>query len=246
MWSWAKRRGRTAARRIAFERDYRRFCRGSRTLRPGLPVPYAERRAFLHDHTSATSFDRHYVYHTAWAARKLAEIRPAEHIDIGSSLFFSAIVSSTCKIVHLDFRPPQVVLENLAVGAADLGRLSFEDASIDSLSCMHVVEHIGLGRYGDRLEPDGDIKACNELQRVLAIDGDLLFVVPVGRPRVVFNAHRVYSYTQVLELLSELKLVEFALVPDDSRLPLIYGERAVGLCAAQEYGCGCFHFVKRG
>jgi len=47
---------------------------------------------------------------------------------------------------------------------------------------MNVVEHVGLGRYGEPLDPEGDIKAMRELRRVLAPGGSLLFVVPVGRP----------------------------------------------------------------
>jgi hypothetical protein len=64
---------------------------------------------------------------------------------------------------------------------------------------MHVVEHVGLGSYGDSLDPNGDLKAMSELKRVLSINGNLLFVVPVGKPRVMFNAHRIYSYEQIIE-----------------------------------------------
>jgi hypothetical protein len=61
---------------------------------------------------------------------------------------------------------------------------------------MHVIEHIGLGRYGEALDPDGDLKAIRELVRVLAAGGNLLVVVPVGRPRIQFNAHRIYDYVE--------------------------------------------------
>ena len=52
---------------------------------------------------------------------------------------------------------------------------------------MHVIEHIGLGRYGDEMDPDGDLKAIDELKRVLSRKGDLLFVVPVGKPKIMYN-----------------------------------------------------------
>ena len=39
---------------------------------------------------------------------------------------------------------------------------------------MHVVEHIGLGRYGDQVDPDGDLMAMKELERVTAKLGKLL------------------------------------------------------------------------
>ena len=79
-------------------------------------------------------------------------------------------------------------------GQTDICALPFADGSIQSLSCMHVVEHVGLGRYGDPLDPMEIEWQCSELQRVLAPGGDLLFVVPVGKPRIMYNAHRIYSY----------------------------------------------------
>ena len=60
-----------------------------------------------------------------------------------------------------------------------------------------MAEHIGLGRYGDPLDPLGTRKAAAELQRVLAPGGQLLFSLPVGRPRVEFNAHRVHDPHEV-------------------------------------------------
>ena len=80
-----------------------------------------------------------------------------------------------------DFRPAPLSLPDLFAGAADLtALLPFADNSIHSLSCMHVLEHIGLGRYGDPLDPDGDLKAIGELVlRVVARRFDLL--VATGR-----------------------------------------------------------------
>jgi SAM-dependent methyltransferase len=131
-----------------------------------------------------------------------------------------------------------LLLDNVRAGAADLIALPFRDASIESLSCMHVVEHVGLGRYGDPLDPDGDLKAMAELQRVLAPGGALMFVVPVGSPRVVFNAHRVYSFEGIRSVFHELQLEEFALVPDREEGLLRHADPA--LVERQRYGCGCF------
>ncbi|MBP2677390.1 MAG: hypothetical protein H6Q82_455, partial [Deltaproteobacteria bacterium] len=127
---------------------------------------------------------------------------------------------------------------------ADLLALPFEDCSIPSLSCMHVVEHVGLGRYGDPLDPDGDLKAIAELKRVLSVGGTLLFVVPVGKPKIMFNAHRIYSFEQVVDSFREFTLEECALVPDNPRdggLIVNPGKRMV---EAQSYGCGCFRFTR--
>jgi hypothetical protein len=118
------------------------------------------------------------------------------------------------------------------------------DESIYSISCMHVIDHIGLGRYGDGMDPKGDIKAIAEIKRVLAKDGNLLFVVPVGRPKIMYNAHRIYSYEQIIEYLGDLELKEFALIPDDQPRSGLIRNASPSLVKEQNYGCGCFWFKK--
>lgn len=124
-------------------------------------------------------------------------------------------------------------------------KLPFENNSVESLSCMHTVEHIGLGRYGDPVDADGDIKAINELKRVLRPGGTLLFVTPLtGQPRIEFNAHRVYSYDQVMHLFSDLQLKEFSLVPDDFKKFGLIKNANKETSDQQSWGCGCFWFTK--
>jgi predicted SAM-dependent methyltransferase len=143
----------------------------------------------------------------------------------------------------MDFRRPDIVLSGLKTSKGSLLNLPLQSNSVASLSCMHVVEHVGLGRYGDPLNVWGDQQAANELSRVLAPGGNLLIVVPLGRPRINFNAHRVYSYEQALGLFSELQLKQFALIPDNFESGMIVDARP-DVVNSQEWGCGCFVFTK--
>lgn len=187
-------------------------------------------------------FDWHYVYHTAWAARVLNKIQPEKHIDIASSVEFVALVSAFIKIEHYDYCPVSLDIKGVECFQANIIKLPFSDNSISSLSCMHVVEHIGLGRYGALLDLKGDLKAISELKRVLAPQGNLLFVVPIGLPpRVLFNLHRIYSYDQIVSCFEDLKLVEFALIPDAGGL---IEQADKEIADKQDYGCGCFWFRK--
>jgi Uncharacterized protein conserved in bacteria len=206
---------------------------------------WKERLPCLNDKTITTAFDRHYVYHLAWAARILSQTRPESHVDISSSLFFSATVSAFLPVRFYDYRPAPLGLDGLSCDAADLSGLPFADESVSSLSCMHVVEHVGLGRYGDPLDPDGDLKAIAELKRVLAPGGDLLYVVPTGGTALImFNAHRIYTYEQTLEYFEGLELTEFALIPEDPDDGGLVRGATKELADRQKYGCGCFWFRK--
>jgi len=231
---------------IRFKNEFNTFSRLASRGNNRFPVKWRDRYPCLDDNTPNTVFDRHYVYHTSWAARILAKTRPEYHVDISSDLRFATLVSAFVPIRFYDYRPAEFNLNNLTLEHTDITQLFFEDDSIGSLSCMHVVEHIGLGRYGDSLDSDGDLKAIAELNRVLAVGGNLLFVVPIGQPKIMFNAHRIYSYDQVPEYFKGLKLVEFALVPDHPNNGGLIKNASKVVADTQEYGCGCFWFQKEG
>lgn len=198
----------------------------------------------MEDNTSITGFDAHYLYHPAWAARRIKEVNPLKHIDISSILYFSSLLSAFVPVEFYDYRPASIQLDGLTMGSADLCNLHFNSHSVQSLSCMHTVEHVGLGRYGDPIDADGDLSAMSELARVLAVRGHLYFVTPVGKPKVCFNAHRIYSYEQILSYFPSLSLVEFSLIPDDGLERGMIQNADPKLVDMQNYGCGCFIFTK--
>lgn len=237
-----KRKLRTVGEKEAFLEE--QFNEKARFLTDGnrFACQWEDRWLCPDDATRSTPFDKHYVYHTSWAARVLADTRPGRHVDIGSCLRFATLVSAFIPMDFYDFRPAKLTLSNLEAKHADVTALPFADNSIASLSCMHVVEHIGLERYGDPFDPQGDLKAMAELQRVTALAGQLLFVVPVaGVARIQYNAHRIYTFRQVVETFSLLKLRSFVFLSDKGEFILSAQEKD---CADSRYGCGCFLFTK--
>jgi hypothetical protein len=209
--------------------------------RSGERVAAADLYPCLMDRTAQTPFDPHYFYQGAWIARKLAEQRPAAHVDIASSVLTVSVLSAFVPTTFIDFRPLPVNLTNLQTRAGDIMRLPFAEGELCSLSCLHVIEHIGLGRYGDPLDPDGLRKAASELKRVVARNGRLYLSTPVGRERVCFNAHRISSPGSLIALFDGFDLASFGLVDDQ-------GAFRPGASPADgenlEYGCGLFEFVK--
>lgn len=200
----------------------------------------------IKDKTMTTGFDRHYVFHTSWAARKVKEINPAFHTDISSSLYFCGIVSAFIPVRFYDYRPAELNLSGLESKAGNLMSLPFEDNSIESISCMHTIEHIGLGRYGDPIDPEADLKAIRELIRVTKPGGSIIFVTPIGgSAKIEYNAHRIYTYDYILEYFKGLDLAEFSLIPENAADGGIITNATKAHADKEKYGCGCFWFKKK-
>ena len=217
------------------------WYRYSRLERKGVRVNWRDKHPCLHDSSLNTPFDPHYFYQGAWLARRVAQIKPQKHTDIGSSVQTIGVLSATVKTEFIDFRPLKVNLPSLISKAGNILNLEYKNNTIESLSCLHVMEHIGLGRYGDPLDPDGSKKAAAELQRVLKPGGYLYLSLPVGRERICFNAHRVHDPMTVLNMFNQLDLIEFSLVDDDGK----YTESVSVECGKKlNYGCGLFVFQK--
>ena len=219
------------------ERETRNFLLDEQFLMP-----------IVDEFDSTQSFHRDYIYHTAWAARKVKQYNPENHVDISSSLYFTAILSAFVPVYLYDYRVTSLLLDNVFCGKADLTNLHFADNSISSLSCLNVVEHIGLGRYGDEIDPLADLKAMKELQRVLCKGGRLLFNVPVHKNGAIYyNAHRVYTKEMILDAFSGLKCEEFLIINTISDVPAYFESEQDPRFIQfphNKWASGCFQFTK--
>lgn len=219
---------------------YRRADRDS-----GFPLRWSNAYPiFTERHAQAGSFS-HYFWQDLWAARKIHERRPQRHTDIGSRIDgFIAHLLVFMPVEQLDIRPVDSPIRGLSFTQADATNLdNFADNSIDSLSTLHAVEHFGLGRYGDPIDPQACFKAMAALQRVLAPEGRLYFGTPVGRQRLEFNCQRIFSPRTILDRFSDLQLVSFSAVDDELQFHEDADPADFENC---RFGCGLFEFTKAG
>lgn len=163
----------------------------------------------LFDNLSFTPLEATYFFQDSWAAKHIFDMKPSHHYDIGSSAKTIGILSQFTPITMIDIRPIELELANLFFKKGSILELPFEDNSIETLSSLCVLEHIGLGRYGDPLDPFGSEKAIKELKRVLKVGGIILFSVPVDKEnKIYFNAHRAFTRDYILELFYGFEVLD--------------------------------------
>lgn len=206
------------------------------------PIKLLETYPILYEKTSGTPFDPHYFYQDIWAFKKIYANKPKEHFDISSKLIFAGLLSGITKVIYVDYHPIKINLKNFTFKKGDIVSLPFKDNSVLSLSCLNVAEHIGLGRYGDKLDPYGTKKACKELARILAPGGNLFFSGPMGKERVCFNAHRVNSPKKIFEYFKDLKLIELSAIDDQNNF---VENIDIETLENSSFACGLFWFTKQ-
>jgi SAM-dependent methyltransferase len=164
----------------------------------------------------------HYFHQDLLVAQRIFAAKPARHVDIGSRVDgFVAHIAVFREIEVFDIRPLTTSARNILFHRCDL-MAAIEPAYLDycdSLSCLHALEHFGLGRYGDRLDPDGHLKGLANIHRILRSRGILYLAVPIGPHRIEFNAHRVFGVPELIRMVSErFAISRFSFVDDAGEL----------------------------
>jgi hypothetical protein len=192
----------------------------------------------------------HYFHQDLLVASRVFLNNPKRHIDIGSRIDgFVAHVASFRKIEIFDIRPLESKINNIVFTQADLTRLPDHlKECCDSLSSLHAIEHFGLGRYGDTIDINGHLKAIHNLHLMLKPNGKFYFSVPIGKQRIEFNAHRVFSINYLLQNLDDkFKVESFHYVDDKGDLfeNASLSKEFIDSNFNCNYGCGIFELIKK-
>ena len=220
---------------IGFSRDWHAYHKLPKNVSFTLATSDLYPRLF--DKTTTTGVDPVYFYQDTWCAKKIFENKPSRHYDVGSKTDLVGTISQFVPTTMIDIRPLEVALPELSFVQGNILALPLKDGTVSSLSSICVIEHIGLGRYGDPLDPFGSEKAAKELVRVLASGGSLYVSVPVdNKNKVYFNAHRTFTRNYFLKMFPPLVLAEEKYV---------YGyELSDTYDPIRGFGTGLYHFKK--
>jgi SAM-dependent methyltransferase len=203
-------------------RRWRRYVREREAFRKladttGWPVT-SELPILTEWHESSGSLGA-YFFQDQCVARWIHEHRPVRHVDVGSRIDgFIGSLSVFRKVEVIDIRPQPNPVANVRFHQLDLMETLSADwvDCTDSLSCLHTIEHFGLGRYGDRIDPLGHLKGLEQLKRIVKPGGVFYLSTPIGPQRTEFNAHRVTAGTTLCEWFAEGWEIERCAVIDDA------------------------------
>lgn len=194
----------------------------------------------------------HYFHQDLYVARRIHENGPQRHIDVASRVDgFVSHVAAFREIEVVDIRNLSTTARNIRFVQCDLmdPRSVAMLGQADSVSCLHALEHFGLGRYGDVIAADGHMRGLQNLCALVAPKGLLYLSVPIGPQRIEFNAHRVFSANVIPNLIpSGFKLERFSFVDDEGdfreNIEFLPDEAAFSFNCI--FGCGIYEFRQTG
>lgn len=197
--------------------------------------------------SSAGFLDAHYFLQDIYVAKKIINSKTKLHFDIGSRVdgFIAHLLASSIKVNMIDIRPLGINVDGISFTCGDATDLSNIQAnSINSLSSLHVIEHFGLGRYGDNVDPNGWIKGLKAMQRIVAPGGVLYISAPVGSSnKLCFNAHRIFEIHEFVKILNQMKLYEFSYI-HNYEIKEVAIDEFESFKLNVEYACGMYVFKK--
>jgi len=206
--------------------------------------------ACLTDYRGQAGYPGAYFWQDLWGAQRIVSHHPNEHYDVGSRVdgFIShMMLFPEIKLHFIDIRPMEKEIPGVGFTQADATNMdNIKDESIESLSALCSLEHFGLGRFGDPVDPEACFKAFKAVQRVVKKGGWIYISVPVGENHVRFNADRIFHPSTIINEFDKCKCVEFSIIDLDSDVPIreITNVKSFEVRTDPDHYCGLFMFQR--
>jgi SAM-dependent methyltransferase len=208
-------------------KGWQRYCQHKKEFqalatRDKLEIPWGSDLPILTEWDESAGSLGAYFFQDQWVARQIHQNKPVRHVDVGSRIDgFIGSVSVFREIEVIDIRPQPVSLRSIKFHQLDLMRPLPSEwlACTDSLSCLHTIEHFGLGRYGDPLDPTGHLKGLEQLKQMVKPGGRFYLSTPIGPERIEFNAHRIFAAATLISWFTgDWEIETFTLIDDQEHL----------------------------
>lgn len=232
----------------SFVKNYNAFTALARQSKGEFPVK-SFNPSLADRFEKAGTISQHYFYQDLIVANRIFLNNPSLHVDVGSRIDgFVAHLASFRKVEVFDIRDLTKPVPNVKFVKADLMNSNFEFTDYcDSVSCLHAIEHFGLGRYGDPLDYYGHIKGLDNIYKLLKKNGTFYFSSPIGPQRIEFDAHRVFSVKYLLDIFKDrYELKSFSYIDDKENYYLNHqlSKKDINNNCGCNFGCGIFELVK--
>lgn len=102
----------------------------------------------------------------------------------------------------------RIIVQDTRVKALTVEEYNRNSERYDVAFSISSFEHDELGRYGDTLNPAGDLEAMKKMKYILKPNGIFFLAVPVGADAVVWNVHRRYGRIRLPLLLATWEVVD--------------------------------------
>lgn len=183
-------------RLISFIKDYKSFTSHRKDKR----IPIALKPCLHDKFDQSGAIEHEYFVQDYLAAHLILNEPPCKHLDVGSRIDgFVLAVASTRNVDIVDVRPLKSIIPNITFIQKDLSVSPLEQ-KYDLITCLHALEHFGLGRYGDKIDENSFYLGIKNIALSLRQKGDAIISIPVGENRIWFNSHRVVDYMQFLDI----------------------------------------------
>lgn len=230
-----------------YSKDFKVF---KKKLGKNSEFPLYKNYPCLNDRNDSAGFVKSpYFSQDIFVAKKIFHNHPIKHVDIGSRIDgFVAHVAIFREVEVFDIRPMDYTIPNIVFKQADITDETRIPANYcDSISCLHALEHFGLGRYGDIIDPDGHTKGFNNITKILKPGGTFYFSVPMGIQRIEFNAHRIFGMPYLMKMVStNYDIVSFAYIDDNCIMHTNakLTEESISSSFGCNHGCAIFELKK--